>query len=88
MLRMAGSWKRRFGSVVASAFLLTALGLGGCATFQEKPGHSPFASSRARKEKKHSSMNPMSGLGSMFKRDDPKLAESPDEFVGLPRPEW
>lgn len=29
-------------------------------------------------------MNPLL----LFKKEEPKLAESPDEFVGLQRPEW
>ena len=82
MLPMARAWKCGLAAVVALAFLAV---VSGCSTFRESPGHSPFSPGRnAAKSEKKFSLNPLS----MFKREEPKLAESPDEFVGLPRPEW
>jgi hypothetical protein len=69
---------------IAAAFVATALGLGGCSTFQERPGHSSFSASRARNKKK-TSLNPLFHL---FKREEPKLAQTPSEFVDMPRPAW
>ncbi len=90
MFCMAGKWRRRAVALVAAASLAVALGTSGCSTFQEKPGHSPFSVSKSKKSRagKKSSMNPLSGFGSLFKREEPKLAQSPGEFVGLPRPKY
>jgi hypothetical protein len=90
MFQMADRWKHRFGAAIAAAFLAAVLGSSGCSTFHERPGHSPFSTSRAKsgKGKKKPSPSRLSRIGSIFEKEQPRLAESPDEFVGLPRPEW
>lgn len=89
MVRMAIAWRSWFRVAIAVVFLVTVVSLGGCSTFHERPGHSPFSASKKHdgRSKKKSSMNPLSGVGSLFKKEEPKLAQSPEEFVGLPRPE-
>ena len=82
---VTGTWKHRFAAALVAMFVVTAVGASGCSTFREKPGHSPYSSgSSTRNRAKKSSMNPFS----IFKSDEPKLADSPKDFVGLPRPGW
>jgi hypothetical protein len=85
MLRVAGFWKRLLAAAMAATFVVAALAASGCSTFSEKSRHSPYSSGRSagRNAKKHS-MNPLS----IFKREEPRLAETPSDFVNLPRPEW
>lgn len=89
MTRMAVTGRFCFRIAAAFTFLTAAVVLSGCSTFHEKPGHSPFLNSKRHEDRpaKRSSMNPLSGIGSIFKKDEPRLAKSPEEFVGLPRPE-
>lgn len=47
-----------------------------------------MSKARAGKDRKKSSSNSVSWMGSLFKKEEPKLAKTPDEFVGLPRPGW
>ena len=90
MFHMADRWKFRFGTMLAVALLAAVLGSTGCSTFHERPGHTPYSvpKSKAGRNNRKSSTNPLSRMGSIFKKDEPRLAESPDEFVGLPRPDW
>gem|GEM_PF-3212426 len=90
MSNVAGRWRRRVGGAVVAALLAAAFTLSGCSTFHERPGHRPFATSKAKKsrEERKTSRNPLSGVGSLFKKEEPKLAQSPEEFVSMPRPEW
>jgi len=82
MVSVARTWKYRLAVVVA---VMALIGASGCSTFRERPGHSLFSpGSKVGRSEKKSSLNPLS----IFKREEPKLADSPDEFVGLPRPEW
>lgn len=85
MLPMAKTWRRLLAAAMAATFVVAALMTSGCSTFREKPGHSPYSSGRhaERSAKKHF-MNPLS----IFKREEPKLAETPSDFVDLPRPKW
>ena len=85
MLPMAKTWRRLLAAAMAATFVVAALTASGCSTFGKKPGDSPYSSGRhpGKNSKKHS-LNPLS----IFKKEEPKLAETPSDFVDLPRPQW